>query len=322
MQRQTRPCQELLIGDDCSSDNTDEVVRSFRDPRIRYFRHPHNIGIYANWNFLVSQAQGDYVSIYHDHDAYRPTILEKSGEILDANPDVAFVHTALVMVDESGHPTRVDVRPFPPVMSGELLRKLLATSWYSPVMAATAMVRRTSYAKFPRYQFEEYGLGCDKHMWFDLAGLGPVGYVAHPQAFIQERAKGSSTAVFDWHHEKGCVEMRAKELTQVFPHSTTESEEARRAFVRDLRRRLLMLSLRYAALEQPADFENERDWVLSKLGLWERTLLWFACSFRAPKWCLRRLALPLYYAITHKAARRNEQLASRYCQQKELKCAE
>src|SRR3990170_1950083 len=64
--RQTFTDFELVVVDNASSDDTTNVVRNFRDPRIRYYRTPTNLGLYPNWNRCLDLARGEYVAVYHD----------------------------------------------------------------------------------------------------------------------------------------------------------------------------------------------------------------------------------------------------------------
>jgi glycosyltransferase involved in cell wall biosynthesis len=68
---------QLIIVDDCSKDNTESVVTTFNDPRIRYFRHEHNKGAPATRNTGLSQSSGDYIAFLDSDDAWLPTKLEE-----------------------------------------------------------------------------------------------------------------------------------------------------------------------------------------------------------------------------------------------------
>ena len=59
---------ELLILDNASTDNTPELVKSFKDERIRYVRNQTNIGMFGNCNKALELARGEYVIIFHDDD--------------------------------------------------------------------------------------------------------------------------------------------------------------------------------------------------------------------------------------------------------------
>lgn len=302
MQRQTRPYMELIVGDDASEDDTKDVVASFRDPRIRYLRHERNVGIYANWNALIECCSGDYVCIYHDHDHYSDTILETSANLLDRHPLMSFVHTALTTVDSEGQVCSIDIRDFPEAMQGRRLREMLANSSHSPVMAATAMIRRTALSKAGPFQFKEYGLGCDKHMWFRLAGEGTVGYVAEVQAQIREREKGTATATISWDAIFGSWRMWKDEIAEHYADNPPARVRAARQMNRVQTLQTLTLSLRALILE-PADiWSREEQRVVPAMGARGRVLYRIARSSRIVRGLLRAFILPLHYrSISYRA---------------------
>lgn len=65
---QTYPNLEIVVSDNCSTDDTEAVVKGFADPRIRYFRQAQNIKANDNFNFCLEQAEGDYFLLLHDDD--------------------------------------------------------------------------------------------------------------------------------------------------------------------------------------------------------------------------------------------------------------
>lgn len=214
--RQTYADWEMIVCDDASTDDTESVVKEYQDGRIRYYHNQSNRGLYANFNYGISLARGEYVAIYHDHDIYLPNILERSVELLERYPSASFVHTGLLLIDDGNHPVGVDVRRFPELLAGNDARKLISDGWHSPIMAATAMVRRSAYERVGPYRFDEYGLGCDLHMWFELCAIGDVAYVADPQALIRVRQKGQATAAFRWSEVKKSIRMHKEHLAVVY----------------------------------------------------------------------------------------------------------
>src|SRR3954463_3838495 len=82
---------DLTVVDNASTDNTEELVRSIRDPRLRYVRNPVNCGLILNQNRAIELATGELIAIYHDDDFYHPDIVRRSIEVLDANPRVGVV---------------------------------------------------------------------------------------------------------------------------------------------------------------------------------------------------------------------------------------
>ena len=68
--KQTQKSLEIIIIDDCSSDGTEDFVKSFTDERIKYFRNEHNIGLERNRQFGLRQAKGKYITFLDDDDYY------------------------------------------------------------------------------------------------------------------------------------------------------------------------------------------------------------------------------------------------------------
>lgn len=322
MERQTRPYMEMIIGDDASEDDTKEVVASFRDSRIRYLRHPRNVGIYSNWNSLIESCSGDYVCIYHDHDRYLDTILEASAGLLDKHPLMSFVHTALTTVDSKGEVRSIDIRDFPEEMQGRRLREILANSLHSPVMAATAMVRRTALNKVGPYRFNEYGLGCDKHMWFRLAGEGTVGYVGEVQAQIRERERITGTPAIWWEAMFGSWRMWQDEIAEHYADNPQARARANRQMKKTAERQALTLSLRALILEPAGSWSCEESRVVPAMSTLGQVLYRIARSSRILRGSLRSFVLPLHYWRVSYRARVAKRHALGYLKTRSLASAE
>lgn len=76
---------ELIISDNASTDNTEEICRSYaaKDSRIRYYRHDVNRGASWNFNLVVDLAVGEYFKWAAHDDVCAPTFLERCVEVLD-----------------------------------------------------------------------------------------------------------------------------------------------------------------------------------------------------------------------------------------------
>lgn len=94
---------ELLLIDDCSPDDSVEVIESFDDPRIRLIRNDDNLGQIGTLNRGLGEARGEYVARLDQDDRCLPTRLERQVAILDAEPSVALVGGWMTIVDENGH---------------------------------------------------------------------------------------------------------------------------------------------------------------------------------------------------------------------------
>jgi glycosyltransferase involved in cell wall biosynthesis len=88
---QTERNFELLVMDDCSTDNTVELIESIQDKRIRIVNSEVNLGQSNQLNKGIGQAVGKYVAIVHGDDINLPDRFEKQVSALNGNPDLALV---------------------------------------------------------------------------------------------------------------------------------------------------------------------------------------------------------------------------------------
>lgn len=75
--RQTEKNFELIIVNDCSTDSSEEIVKSYNDERIKYFKNKENMKVSRTRNFGVSMAKADYVAFIDSDDIWLDTKLEK-----------------------------------------------------------------------------------------------------------------------------------------------------------------------------------------------------------------------------------------------------
>jgi len=95
---------EIVVGDNASTDKTGEIAleHAKRDARIRYFKHPENIGALRNFNFLASHAHGKYFVLAGGHDLWSPNFISRLSDALESNPNAVLAHTPTVWLTEAG----------------------------------------------------------------------------------------------------------------------------------------------------------------------------------------------------------------------------
>lgn len=99
---------ELLVVDDCSTDNTEEVVMSFGDSRIRYLRNAVNSGAAVSRNRALKEARGRWVAFLDSDDLWTADKLEKQIAFM-VNHNYSFSYTNYSEVDEDTMETGVCV---------------------------------------------------------------------------------------------------------------------------------------------------------------------------------------------------------------------
>lgn len=89
----------LVVSDNASTDETDEVIASFADPRLEYVRAEENIGMIGNFNRLITLTETEFLMLLPDDDRLYPDYLSSVVEVLQQKPQVGLVHTAVDEID-------------------------------------------------------------------------------------------------------------------------------------------------------------------------------------------------------------------------------
>ena len=94
---------ELLIVDDCSTDNTCQVISAFADERIRLLRNEKNSGAAVSRNRALREAKGRYIAFLDSEDVWEPKKLEKQLNFMK-DKGYAFTYTDYRIIHPDGTP--------------------------------------------------------------------------------------------------------------------------------------------------------------------------------------------------------------------------
>lgn len=99
---------ELIIADDCSPDKTQNIVESFRNHknynRIKYSRHPTNIGMTANFISALQKVTSKYIALCEGDDFWTDFLkLQKQIDFLESNPEYSYCfHDSIILNQITG----------------------------------------------------------------------------------------------------------------------------------------------------------------------------------------------------------------------------
>lgn len=102
--KQTYQEFEVIIVNDKSPENLNEVIQSFQDIRIRYETNQVNIGgqnLVANWNHCIQYAQHDYIILATDDDMYESNFLQEAIKLIKKYPKVDVIRSGVKKIDET-----------------------------------------------------------------------------------------------------------------------------------------------------------------------------------------------------------------------------
>lgn len=185
---QTYTDWELIVGDDCSTDNTYEVARRYQQrfpEKIILFRNAVNVGITVNSNEVLRRCRGKYIAFTGGDDVFLPEKLSKQVALMEKNPDcVLSYHDVEVFQHDSGeiihyiYKGKCALKPV--VGSANEVSKALVRQGTSFMAAMSVMVRRDAVPK-NGYDFR-VPVASDWLFWIEVCAGSPNGYVL----FLQE----------------------------------------------------------------------------------------------------------------------------------------
>ncbi len=168
---------ELIIIDDCSTDNTKEVVYSFKDKRISYYYNEKNLGCVASNNKGISLSKGKYIYNLDSDDLMFPTNLEKKEKIFRKTPNIGLVYSDCNIIDHEGNILEESYwksERYTPVR-GRLNYQMIASCGL--VMPTQATVFTREVVQKIGYQNTKLVHPHDGEYWLRIAGEFEVDYV-------------------------------------------------------------------------------------------------------------------------------------------------
>ena len=142
LQSQTYENWELVAVDDCSTDNTAEIVQALaaEDPRIRYFCLEKNSGAAVARTVSMENADGEYMAFLDSDDLWHPEKLKRQLAFMQEH-DYAFSCTSYAQINEQGEPLGKIKRCIPKTNYNRLLLD-------NPVGNSTVMYSVKKMGKF------------------------------------------------------------------------------------------------------------------------------------------------------------------------------
>jgi len=98
-------CDEIVVVDDCSRDESAQIVNAFGDSRIRLIRNDANLGILATFERALNEAAGDILFLSDQDDIWRPDKVERVVSVFASDPTITLVVSDAQVIDAAGNVT-------------------------------------------------------------------------------------------------------------------------------------------------------------------------------------------------------------------------
>ncbi|MDE5096162.1 MAG: glycosyltransferase [Trichodesmium sp. St11_bin5] len=171
---------ELIISDDCSTDNTPEIIRSYleKDSRIQYLQNSHNLGLFPNWNRCLESASGEYITVFAQDDVMLPKNLEQKVKILEKYQNVGLVTSSIMVVDSDNNYLNWDWANYDEdslVNGEEWVKKNLGKA--NPICCPFVLIRRYILEKVGGKFNDNYLFAGDLELWLRIALVADLYFV-------------------------------------------------------------------------------------------------------------------------------------------------
>lgn len=157
---------EFIIINDGSTDSTERIIKSFKDPRIIAVSR-HNKGLVASLNQAIRMAKGKYIARQDDDDISLPERLKKELIFMNNHPDCVLVGTAFEVMDENKK--NISIEAFP-TENNDLKRSMLSVN---PFAHGSTLFSRKAAIDCGLYT-DKYGPTEDFALWSKMALVGEI----------------------------------------------------------------------------------------------------------------------------------------------------
>ena len=181
---------ELIIVDDCSTDNSWQIACSYAevDPRIKTSRTPYNQGASAALNQGLKIAIGDYITRLDSDDIMFPNRLAEQIYYIKKFSEAGAVGTNARYIDTAGNPIGISSYP----LTNEAIQEMLPD--YMCFCGPSVLVSRDAFVKAGFYFVEEYSSAEDYDLCLRLSEVTQMGNLEPPLYGYRQHQSSVSAA--------------------------------------------------------------------------------------------------------------------------------
>ncbi|HSJ68094.1 MAG TPA: glycosyltransferase family 2 protein [Anditalea sp.] len=172
---QTYPDFNFLIINDGSTDNTEDIILSYDDPRINYIKNEKNIGYIASLNKGIDLISSKYIVRMDSDDIALSHRLEKQVEFMESRPDVAVCGSGKINFYSGKKGTETSVY----TITNE--KHLLFSSIFNTSIPHPSAILRNDILQKNGLRYDkDYYYAEDKAMWLDMSQYGALSNIEEP----------------------------------------------------------------------------------------------------------------------------------------------
>lgn len=203
---------ELIVLNDCSPDNSEEILDTFSDERIVRYRGQQNVGLANVLNMGIEMARGEYIARMDSDDISLPQRMEKQVAYLDNHPTVDLVSAGM---QRFGASQEVMIRP------SDIEDVKFNAMSHSPVLHASSVWRKDKFLNHNLFYRQEMVPVEDYDLWTRALAQGLV-LVNTPDVLYLYRTHSSQVTRVnkDWSVAKS---IQSNYIKAIFPSATNDN---------------------------------------------------------------------------------------------------
>lgn len=132
---QLGPSDEIVVVDDCSRDESVQIVSALGDPRIRLIRNDTNLGILGTFERALRESAGDILFLSDQDDIWRSDKVERVVSIFASDPAITLVASDAQVIDDVGNVTTQSFFSQRGAFSAGLVHNLVKNKYLGCTMA-------------------------------------------------------------------------------------------------------------------------------------------------------------------------------------------
>lgn len=159
---------ELIVIDDCSTDDTNKIVQEYtlKDNRIKLYKNETNKRLPASLNTGFAKTSGEYLTWTSDDNIYKENAFEKMIEYFQLNSDVGFVFSNMTIIDENGNIKQ----------KNSYIPSSMEEIKYKNIVGASFMYKREVYKTIGDYDTSKFLIE-DYDYWLRISRKFKIGFI-------------------------------------------------------------------------------------------------------------------------------------------------
>lgn len=192
---------ELIIVDDCSTDNSISIISSYSDERIVVLKNDNNLGITKSLNKALSIARGEFIARMDSDDICLPNRFEKQVQFLSDNKSVIVCGSAVEFVGDIKN--KKDIIQYRKLPEREIFQINLLFANNPNIVHPSAMFNNNLLKKYNIIYNENYKYAQDYRMWVECSKYADC--VNLPDVLLKYRLHTSAVSAEKKEEQRNCM---------------------------------------------------------------------------------------------------------------------